>query len=421
MKKSKLLTISIILFCLPITVSRATVLDGDWPQWRGPNRDGVVAGYSSPKSWPEQLKLKWKVTVGEGHSSPVVSGNRIYLITRQDSQEVISCLDMTNGTPLWQNKYPTSYVVHEAARAHGAGPKATPILHQGKLYTIGITGVMSCLDARTGKLLWRKEPCGGLNEAYPRFGMAISPIIIGNMLIAPSGGDTRTAAIVGFDASTGEPKWRWANNRMHHDDGAEYSSPIVAEIAGRAHLVTIAGKKVVGIDPVDGHLLWQFPFEADWESTVTPLFHKQMVIVSGHSLGMFALRIKQDGSQWDVEQVWKNPDLFTFMNTPVAHGDWLFGLATRNKGQYFCADVNTGKTLWITEGRQAENAAIIRGGDDLYILTDEATLILARGWSKGFEPFRRYQVADSPTWAHPVVFGNTIMIKDVNTLALWSL
>lgn len=412
---------SLAFFCLLISANHITLSASDWPQWRGEKRDGVITSYRSPQSWPERLRLKWRVTVGTGHSSPVVADGRIYLITRRENHEVISCLDLAGGKRLWQNRYPTQYVVHRAALDHGDGPKATPVLHEGKLYTIGITGIMSCLDAKTGKLMWRKEPTGGVYQAYPRFGMAISPVIVSGLMIAPSGGDRQTGALMAFDIETGEAKWRWANDRMHPEDGPEYSSPIVADIEGTPHLVTIAGKKVIGLRPSDGHLLWQFPFEADWESTVTPLFHNQMVIVSGHSIGMFALRINRCGNEWNAEQVWRNSDLFTFMNSPVAHGNLLFGLAIRNKGQYFCADVNTGKTLWVTQGREAENAAIVRGGDDLFMLTDEATLIVTRSSSRGFEPVRRYRVADSPTWAHPVVLGNQIMIKDFERLALWSL
>lgn len=410
----------LVLLTSLMEVTSATHFARDWPQWRGPNRDGVIASYSSPKVWPDKLKLKWSVSVGTGHSSPVVADERVYLITRQDGHEVISCLNLSDGKRLWQDKYPTTYPVHEAARDHGDGPKATPVLHRGRLYALGITGIMSCFDAGTGKLIWRKEPRGGVNEAYPRFGMAISPIVVGNVLIAPTGGNRLTGALTAFNINTGEAVWRWANDRMHPDDGPEYSSPIVAEIGETTQLITIAGKKVIGILPENGRLLWQFPFEADWESTVTPLFHRQMVIVSGHSIGMFALRINRCGNDWSVERVWQNPNLFTFMNSPVGYGDLLFGLALRNKGQYFCADANTGKTLWVTEGREADNASIIRGGEDMFILTDEGVLIVAKSNSKGFEPVRRYQVADSPTWAHPVVLGRQVMIKDSTKLALWS-
>ena len=414
-KKTLSLMLGVMIIANPITFAN------DWPQWRGPNRDGVVSSPIKPQSLPERLTLKWKVAIGTGHASPVVAGDRIYFLTRQDGQEMISCLNLTTGKPIWQNRYPVRYTVHQAAIEHGDGPKATPLLQGGKLYTLGITGVMSCLEATTGKLIWRKEPPGGVNDAYPRFGMAISPLISNGVLIAPTGGGKNTAAIAGYDANTGQEKWRWANDRMHPDDGPEYSSPIAVELNGVQQVVTIGGKKVIGLAPDSGRLLWQYPFEADWESTVTPLFHQGLIIVSGHSIGMFALRISQRVGQWSAEQVWQNPNLFTFMSTPVARGDLLFGLAIRNKGQYFCADVKTGKTIWTTTGREAENAAILVAGEVLFLLTDEATLIVARVSAQGFEPIRRYQVADSPTWAHPVVLGNRVLIKDATLASLWSL
>ena len=412
--------VKIVILLVTAAFMTPTADASDWPQWRGPNRDGIVLSSRAPKNLPERLSLKWKVTVGSGHASPVVAGERIYLLTRQEGQETITCLNLTSGKPVWQNRYPTRYTVHQAAIDHGDGPKATPLLENGRLYTHGITGVLSCLDAGTGRVIWRNEPAGGVNVAYPRFGMAISPLLSNGVLIAPVGGDRKTAAVAGFNAATGKELWRWSNERMHPEDGPEYSSPIAVEIDGQRHIVTIGGKKVIGLAPDSGRLLWQFPFEADWESTVTPLFHRGLIIASGHSIGMFALRVSQCAGQWNAEQVWNNPDLFTFMSTPVASGDLLFGLANRNKGQFFCADVNTGKTLWATTGREAENAAILRAGDLLLLLTNDASLIVARSSRQGFEPVRRYQVADSPTWAHPVVLDNRILIKDASTLGLWT-
>ena len=407
---------------LSLTAARAgRAASDDWPQWRGPNRDGVVASYTRPKSWPEQLRRKWKVTVGAGHSSPVVGGGRVYMLTRQGEEEVVTALDLSTGRQRWQNKYATAkYVVHEAAREHGDGPKATPVLHGGKLFTLGVTGVISAFDAASGKLLWRKEPVGGLGAAYPRFGMAISPLVARGVLVAAVGGNRESAAIAGFDTQTGREKWRWTDDRMHPEDGPEYSSPIMVEVGGAPHVVTIGGKKMVGLAPDTGRVLWQYPFEADWESTVTPLAHNGLIIASGHAIGMHAVRVSRRGGAWGVEKVWQNPDLFTFMNSPVTHGDLLFGQAILKKGHYFCADVNTGKTHWASEGRQGEYAAMIRAGEELFVLTPDATLTVARSSATGFEPLRRYQVADSPTWAHPVLLDKQMLVKDATALTLWS-
>ena len=379
----------------------------DWPQWRGPNRDGVVGVYSAPAVWPEKLKLKWKVNVGEGHSSPVMADGKIYLHTRQGEREVVSCLRPGTGEVIWQEAYAASYTVNPAAERHGKGVKSTPVVQAGRIYTMGIGGILSCFDAKTGKPQWRKE------FGSPDFGTAMSPLVDRGLLIAHVGTGGH-GALTAFDAETGSERWSWKG------DGPAYASPIVVELGGTRQVVTQSQHNIVGVSEATGELLWRIPFNTAYDQNiVTPVLYRDTLIFSGLDNGVMAVRVLKRGSEWSTETVWQNKDVSMYMSSPVVSGDLLFGLSHHKRGQFFCLDPRNGTTLWTSEGREATNAAIVDAGTVLLLLTDDAELIVVKKSGKGFEPLRKYSVADSPTWAHPVVLNGGILIKDTTTLALW--
>ena len=379
----------------------------DWSQWRGPNRDGVSGAFPEAKAWPEKLKLKWKVNVGEGHSSPVVADGKIYLHTRQDDREVVSCLRTETGQVIWQEGYAAPYTVVPAAAYHGKGVKSTPVVAGGRIYTLGISGVLSCFDCNTGKPCWRKE------FGSPDFGNAMSPLVDRGLLIAHVGTSGR-GALAAFDAQTGAEKWSWRG------DGPAYASPIIAELGGTRQVVTQSQHNIVGVSEATGELLWRIPYSTPYEQNiVTPVLYHDTLIFSGLDNGVMAVRVSNRGSKWSTETVWQNKDVGMYMSSPVVSGDLLFGLSHLKRGQFFCLDPRNGTILWTSEGRQADNAAIVDGGSVLLFLTNDAELIVTRKSRKAFEPLRKYSVADSPTWAHPVILNGDILIKDANTLALW--
>lgn len=386
----------------------------DWPQWRGPNRDGVVSSFAAPRVWPEKLKTIWKVPVGIGHSSPVVVGSRVYIFSRQEESEVATCLDLETGKVLWRDAYPTPYMMNPAASSHAKGPKSTPVLDHGKLYTFGINGILSCYDAATGNLRWRKEFSKQFKATSPYFGAAASPIVHDGLVIVHVGGHD-SGALTAFEAQTGEVKWRWK------EDGPGYASPIVAEIGGTTHLVTQTQKSIAGFSPTTGELLWRIPFETEYvQNIVTPVAYKQTLILSGLDKGTTAIKPVKRGATWGTEQVWHNPDVSMYMTSPVVSGDYLFGLSHKRKGQFFCLDARTGKTQWMSTGREADNVATAAAGQFLFLLTDAAELLVAKSDPTQLEVIRKYQVAETPTWAHPVVTAKGILIKDKTTIALLS-
>jgi outer membrane protein assembly factor BamB len=387
----------------------------DWTQWRGLNRDGRITSFTAPKVWPEQLKMKWKIDVGFGHSSPVVLGKKVFLQSRQGEQEVASCFDLETGKLLWKDEYTAPYQMNPAAFGHGKGPKSTPVVAGGKLYTLGISGILSCYDTTTGKVKWRKEFSKQFKTTSPYFGTAMSPVVDRGLVIAHVGGHD-SGALIAFDAETGAEKWRWKG------DGPGYASPIVVELAGVRQLVTQSQQNIIGVNVANGELLWQIPFTTEYvQNIVTPVLYKDMLILSGLDKGTFAVKLAKSEGKLKPETVWQNKEVSMYMNSPVLNGDYLYGMSHKKKGQFFCIDARTGATVWTSEGREGDNAAMLNAGSLLFLLDDGAELTIVNGEAKKYEVLKKYTVAQSATWAHPVILGKQILIKDYASLALWSI
>lgn len=401
---------SVAIILLSLSVELVGQTGNNWPQWRGPNRDGKVTDVSVPKTWPKTLKEEWRVPVGIGHSSPVVADGRIYVFARQGEEEVLLSLDADTGKEIWRSSQPIAYEMHEAATGHGKGPKSTPVIYKGNVYTFGISGVLSSHDARTGKLKWRE-----FSKQYPKtsplFGTALSPLIDSGLLIAHVGGHDK-GALTAFDPETGAIKW------FNEVDGPAYSSPIVVTLAGVRQVVTSTQGNVIGVDVTTGKLLWKLPAKSRYdENSVTALAFKDMVIFSREGQGLTAIRLEKQDSGFVPKEVWNNKENMMYMNSPVLVGNTLFGLSPLKKGQFFAIDVETGKTLWQGPGRMGENAAILNLlGKFLLLLLNDGNLVMLPATAKEYLPAAQYTVATSPTWAHPVVIGRRILVKDQTSL-----
>lgn len=397
--------------CLAGLLLTSINAQSDWPQWRGPNRDGNVTSAAVPSTWPKALKEEWKVTVGVGHSSPVVANGKIYVFARQTDEEVLLSLDALTGKEIWRSSEPIAYEMHEAARGHGKGPKSTPVIYKGTVYTFGISGVLSSRDARTGKVKWRHDFSKQYPKTSPLFGTAMSPVIDSGLLIAHVGGHDK-GALTAFDPETGAVKW------TNDVDGPAYSSPIVVTLAGVRQVVTSTQGNVIGAELATGKLLWKLPAKSQYdENSVTAIAFKDMVIVAREGQGMAAIRIEKNGAAFAPVEIWNNKENQMYMNSPVLAGTTLFGMSQLKKGQFFAIDAESGKTLWQGPGRMGENAAILNlGGKFLLLLINDANLVVLPAGAKEYLPVTQYTVASSPTWAHPVVMGRRILIKDQDSL-----
>jgi outer membrane protein assembly factor BamB len=403
----------ILLAVMMLVLTVVTAAQGpDWWQWRGPNRDGAIASFTEPKPWPEMLMQKWKVEVGPGYATPLAVGNRIFMFARQGENEVMSALDAATGKVLWQTGYPASFTMQKAAARHGPGPKSTPVFANGRLYSIGMTGVVTAYDAATGKQLWQK-PGSTTVPMYTTH--SFSPLVERGVVIFHVGGHNE-GALTAYDVNTGDVKWSWRG------DGPGYGSPVVADFAGTRQIVTITQGKLVSVDAASGALLWERDFASpNFTNSITPIVYGQTLIVGSGSIPTTAISVARQGNQWVTATAWENADVPVRMSNGVIVRDMLFSLSTRNMGQYFSVDAKTGKTLWTSEGRQAGNASLVRAGDVVFSLEDDGDLVVFRGSPTSFDVVKRYKVADADTWTQPTISGNRVFVKDLTTLALWTI
>jgi outer membrane protein assembly factor BamB len=399
-------SIVVMLGCL-VLISTGRVFAQDWPQWRGPNRDGKVTGFTAPQTWPEALVEKWRTTVGSGDATPALLGDKLYVFARQGEDEVTLCLGAGDGKELWQNKY-AAQAVTGAASGH-PGPRSSPAVAEGKVVTLGVGGVLSCLDAASGNVVWRKDP---FPKVVPRFFTATSPIIVDRMAIAHLGGQGNGAIIAHYLAS-GAEKWRW------DAEGPEYASPVLFTVEGVKQIVTLTEKSIVGVGVADGELLWQLPFlpQRRAYNSATPIVDGQTVIYTGAARGAKAVKIEKQGDGFAAKELWSNPDLAPQFNTPVLKDGLLFGFSDR--GNLYCVNAETGQTAWVDTAQHGRGfAAMLDVGACLVALPSTSELIAFKPVGSQYEELARIKVADTATYAHPVIAGNRIFVKDQNAVTM---
>lgn len=389
----------------------ASISAQDWPQWRGPDRDGKVSKFNAPDSWPSELSKQWQETVGAGDASPVLVGDRLYLFTRQDDKEVILCLNASNGAEIWRSDYTAPEVTGPAARH--PGPRSTPAVTDGKIVTIGVSGILSCLDAGSGELLWRKDPFPGI---VPMFFTSLSPVIADGMCVTHLGG-AGNGAMIAYDLNSGNERWRW------DEEGPDYGSPVLLKVQGKKLIVSPTEKSIVGVDLSDGKLLWKIPFAPQRRAynASTPIVNGNTVIYSGAGRGTHAVQIEMQGDDFKVNEIWANADLSVQYNSPVLKEDILYGYSS--KGRLFCIDAVNGQTSWsdtVIHDRSGF-AQMLDAGPAILALPSSSELIVFKPVKEQYEELARIKVADSPTYSTPLVAGNGIFVKDQNTITLWNI
>ncbi|MBL7223303.1 MAG: PQQ-binding-like beta-propeller repeat protein [Candidatus Brocadiae bacterium] len=392
---------------LVLLLCGAAVYAQDWPQWRGPNRDGRVTGFSAPQTWPKTLTQKWRTTVGMGDATPALVGDKLYVFARQGEDEVTLCLNAADGKELWRDKYAAKAPTGPAARH--PGPRSSPTVAEGKVVTLGVNGTVSCLDAASGKVIWRKDP---FPKVVPKFFTAMSPITVDGLAIAHLGGEGK-GAIIAYDLANGDEKWRWDG------EGPEYASPALLTVDGTKQIVTLTDKSLVGVGVSDGKLLWQLPFVPQRRAynAATPIVDGQTVICTGAARGTKAVKIEKQGDGFVAKELWSNPNVAVQFNTPVLKDGFLFGLSDRSS--LFCINAQNGKTAWIDTARHGRGfAAIVAAGSVMLALPSTSELIVFKPSGKQYEELARIKVSDTPTYAHPMIAGNRVFVKDRDTVTL---
>lgn len=405
------MTLALTLFaaCLP------TVAGDEWPQWRGPKRDGVWRESGLVERFPsKQIALKWKVPIAGGYSGPTVAAGRVYVTDRLEKPaevERVHCFDWQTGRSLWSHSYECKY----ADFGYRAGPRASVLIDDGRAYSLGATGHLVCLDAAQGTVLWNRDLRAESKIRMPNWGIAAAPVIEGDLVIVHIGGEGE-ACLCAFDKRSGEPRWKAL------PDAACYAAPIVIDQAGRRVLVCQTGDRIVGLDAASGRLLWAHPFP--WESwpigIATPVLHQDLLLVSDAHQGTILLRLDQQKP--GIEKVWHRkqkdvPDgkaLHCLNSTPLIDGRHLYGVDVR--GVLRCLRLETGEQVWEDKSAgPVENFAtihLVRNGDRTWMFNERGELIIARLAPDGFREISRAKLIEPTrdqmpgrrggvTWSHP--------------------
>ena len=394
-----------------LLLSTGCVFGQDWPQWRGRDRDGKVTGFTAPDQPPAALTKVWTAAVGSGDATPALVADRLYVFTRQGSDEVTTCLSTNDGSKVWEERYAATAVTGPAARH--PGPRSSPAVADGKVVTLGVAGVVSCLDAGRGALVWRKDP---FPNVAPPFFTSMSPLIVDGMAIAYLGGQGK-GALMAFDLATGDVKWQWAG------EAAEYGSPVLATLAGARQIVTLSEKSLIGVNVANGALLWQIPFAPQGRSynAGTPIVEGDTVIYAASGRGTHAVRIEKQGDALAPVPVWDNAEVAPQFSTPVLEGGLLFGLSDR--GNLYCLNAQTGATAWI-DAKQSDRggfAALLDLGGAIVALPSGGELVAFKPSADAYTEVARLKVADTATYAHPVIAGKRIFVKDEGSVTLFTL
>lgn len=386
----------------------------EWPQWRGPNRDGVWAETGLRERFDApRIPLKWKAPISSGYTGPTVAGGRVYVADRvvePAESERVHCFDWRTGTPIWSHAYPCRY----GNIGYRAGPRASVLIEDGRAYHLGAVGHLVCLGAAEGQVVWSKDLNAQYRIRMPNWGIAAAPLVEGDLLIVQIGGEG-DACLCAFDKKTGEERWTAL------EDGASYSAPIVIDQAGRRVLVCFTADRIVGLDPGSGRLYWEYPFP--WEKwpigIATPVVYADLLLISDAHHGTLLLRLGRDKPR--VEKVWHRkkrgaadaPALHCLNATPLIDGQHVYGADGR--GVLRCLRLDTGEQVWedktaVPEDRFA-TIHLVRQGDRTWMFNERGELIVSRLTPKGFEEISRAKLLDPTTeqlprrdgvtWSHP--------------------
>ena len=401
-----------------LTIALALLVAGtqaqaqEWPGWRGPERNGTVPAAQTPAAWPEAFAPAWRVEVGGGYSSPVVSGGRVFVHGRRGDLEIVTALDLATGARLWEHGYPARFVQNTIVPTALPGPFATPLVDAGRVFTLGAGGILSSWDADTGALLWRNDYSATVLVTDLFCGTSASPLLAGGALVVQVGSDPAGGRVLALDPATGAEIWSWRGV------GPGYASPILIDVDGHRQLVTLTESSVVGLDAAHGALLWSVPFTDEWhENIMTPVWTGAHLVVSGPRQGTHAFAIRRQGDGWRAARAWSNPGVTMYMSSPVLADGILYGHSSTRAGQFVALDAATGAVRWSSEGREGEYASVLLAGDDLLLLTSDAELLVAAPSPAGFAVAHHYEVADGATWAVPVPLSDGLLVRDATGLA----
>lgn len=393
----------------------ASTQAADWPQWRGPSRDGTIPGGKWPDTLGEQsLAQSWRVELQPGYSGPIIVGDRVFVTeTVARKIERTRALDRATGRELWQHTAEGAMKVPFFAKSNGDWIRATPACDGEKLYVAGMRDVLTAFDVKTGAVRWRVDFCEKYQTPLPAFGFVCSPLVDGDSVYVQAG-----AGFCRLDKKTGEIEWRTLVDEGGMD-GSAFSSPVVATIAGKRQLVVQTRTHLAGVDAEGGTVLWKQEVEAfRGMNIITPVILGETLLTSAYGGKTIGWRVTQDDGKWNVTRHWQHKSQ-GYMTTPVV----LNGIAyTHLRSQRMMAiGVRDGMEKWTSGESFGKYVSLVGHDDKLLALDERGLLFLLRGSPEKFEKLGQVKVASQETWAHLAVCGNELFIRDLYGLTAWKL
>lgn len=379
-----------------------------WTNYRGPNRDGRYQEMKIQTSWPaEGLPVLWKQPVGLGYASFVVADSRAYTIEQRRRQEVVAAYDLATGKEVWTQSWNAEY-----SDSTGDGPRATPTWDNGKVYALGATGELRCLDGKTGTVIWGKNILTDNQAQNLPWAMAASPLIVDDKVIVLPGG-TSGKSVVAYNKLTGAPVWRVL------DDRQAYVSPMLVTMAGKRQIMVVSAKRVVGLAPEDGSLLWSHPWETDMGINVSqPIIvdKNRFFISSGYGKGAALIEITANGNTFAARTIWENINMKNKFNSSVLHEGYVYGL---DEGILTCIDVNTGERKW-KGGRYGYGQVLLASGH-LIVIGDSGELVLVRATPQQHSEIARFAALEGKTWNYPALAGGRLLVRNATQMACYNI
>ncbi len=414
-----------LVVALLLALALPPALMAEWPQWRGPLRDGHASGTQLPAMWPAQPpKPKWTADVGLGYSGAVITRGKLFIHTRNDEkqEERCLCLDATTGKELWAIAYPCKFKSPDPTA--GKGPNATPTVDHDRVYFFGLGGMLTCAEFDTGKVLWQhdcdkeywgvKKTSDGDDAWFPPCGASASPLVDRDTVIVPIGGK-KAGAVSGFDRNTGKLVWSALEDR------SSYASPLIVSPGGVKQIVAFTGTRMVGLRHSDRELLWDHAFPTRFEQTiVSPVVWKDLVVFGGEVKPTVAVKLTQDKGSVNKEIAWKSDDLKMYVSSPVLFNDHLIGFDFRT-GKLVCVKLADGSTAWSSPALGTKHVSLVLAGDVLLTLTLEGELRVAKVSTDDYSELAKWKVSEKGTYAHLAIVGNRLFVKGPETLLCYDL
>jgi outer membrane protein assembly factor BamB len=382
-------------------------------EYRGAHRDGVAEGPPLARDWAAHPpKLVWRQPVGGGYASFVVVGPLAITTEQRGDHEAVVAYDVDTGRERWVHDYPA----HFSETLGGDGPRATPTVHQEKLYSLGATGVLSCLELAGGRPLWSLNILERNGAANLDWGMAGSPLVYDNRVLVNPGsqkGSAAARAIIAFDAADGEPLWAAGNAK------ASYSSPMLVTLAGLRQVIIFDAVGLAGHDAADGRELWRTPWKSDFDiNAAQPVILTDDRLLISSASGAAVIKIAQTDGKWSAGEVWKNRKLKSGYASPIVYQGHVYGI---DESILACLDVASGKQIWKDRAAQYGHGQMLLRGDLLVVLAETGELALVEAMPDGFHELGRMQAIEGKTWNNPTIVGQRIFVRNHIEMAAYDL